>query len=151
MTSEGAHVKRFLIMCVSAAATIGISGPAMAEGHWASYWNNVLPQRDTRSWYDGNSDAVHTKTAFRRCRYDGGSPTLRYITMQLTYENTWTPDENVKTWNSYCNTTSWVTYDHGDVKRGDYHMTLMGADGSDYVPNYIDVGSSSTTGIDVVY
>jgi hypothetical protein len=91
-------------------------------------------------------------TKFRDCHYYNNSPSgLRNIQVELTYENTFTPDENMGQVVYNCNTSTWQQYNYGRVKAGNYHETLIYVDGTPTPVNRLDVGTSATPGISVSY
>lgn len=132
---------------------LALAQPAQAEGSWTSYWSYVLTGKDTRTWTDGNTDAVGTITSFRDCHFYNNTPsTFRNIQVQLTYENTFSPDENMGQVVYNCgSSTVWQVYNYGRVKAGNYHETLIFVNGTPTPPNRLDVGTASAPGIKVSY
>ncbi|MEI8056177.1 MAG: hypothetical protein WCI29_02160 [Actinomycetes bacterium] len=132
---------------------IALAQPAMAEGSWSSYWSYVLTGKDTRTWTDGNNDTAGTVTSFRNCHFYNYTPnTFQDIQVQLTYENTFTPDENMGQVVYNCgSSTVWQQYNYGAVKAGKYHETLIYVNGTPTPPNRLDVGTASSPGIKVSY
>ena len=144
--------RKLVTVGLNSLASVAFAAPARAEGSWRSYWWYVLTGKDTRTWTDSNGDTNDTITKFRYCAYAAGAPyTLYTIQTQLTYENTWTPDENMSSVVYSCNTSTWQQYNYGRVEAGKYHVTLMKVNGTTKPPAYVNVGSSSRTGISVSF
>ena len=145
-------MRRFVAAVAPCISVLAVAQPALAEGTWNSYFSAGLTGKDTRTWTDNNTDAAGTVTSFRYCKYYNNVPTgLRNIQVQLTYENTFTPDENMGQVIYNCNTAVWQQYNYGRVKQGKYHETLIYVDGTPTPPNRVDVGTSTIPGILVGY
>jgi hypothetical protein len=140
--------KRIAALTLSAISTIALASPAMAQGSWTSYWSGVLTGANTRTWSDSNNDAVGTKTSFRYCKSASG---VKNITVQLTYDNTFTPDQNMGNVTYSCASSTFQTYNYGDLKKGNYHATLNLVNGSTRAVSPVNVGSATTHGIAVSY
>lgn len=139
---------------LSAVASVALATPALAEGNWTSYWTRVIPGATSRTWTDNNGDSANTYTKYRLCVYYTGSPyTLRNIKATLYYNNTFTPDENMGTVSYYCTNSTWLQYNYGRVKAGDYFNKLSNAYdiNGNQPPSYLNVGNSSSHGIAVNY
>lgn len=136
-------------LAVVVACSVRLAGQATAEGSWTSYFSKVFPGKDTRSTNDRNLDGANTYTKYRLCDFDSGVEPVEYIRMQLTYENTWTPDENMGRVNYDCAGSTWMQYNYGRLKAGWYHSTLINVNGEtrDEYLEPLNVGTSSSRGV----
>jgi hypothetical protein len=124
------------------AVSLVLAAPAHAEGSWTSSFSGIRPGWNTRQWTDTNRDAAQTSLTIKSCRQDNGN---RFTSMlwQLTYNNTFTPDENMGRHNLDCRAATGARVNYGDVKRGNYVFGYISTTGSTsyyYSAPYIGVG-----------
>lgn len=132
---------------------MAIATPAMAESGWDSYWQGVLPIRNTRTWADHNIDRVHTTAKFRYCTYESPAHAgPRTVELQLTQETPWyKPDKDKGHHIYHCNTSRWQSHDFGRMPPSNYHLSLVKVDGLDRAPDRLNVGSPKAHGMAVNY
>jgi len=94
--------------------------PANAEGYWSSYIGWWTPPKETRSWYDGNADAVGTDFRIQNCAGDASGGAFYNATFKLMREIGGLPDENKGSRTS----SQWFGW--GDVQSSNYHLTMTG-------------------------
>lgn len=70
------------------------AGAALAEGQWSSSMTAVRTGFDSRTWTDKNGDGTSTSIYLAGCRDSYTRQNLN-TNVQLTKENTWTPDQNL--------------------------------------------------------
>lgn len=132
---------------VAAVAILTVSmlggGVAVAEGKWDSTLQGVLQGFRSRNWTDRASDMSSTRIKMSGCRLDSPSPFSK-ATIQLTYDNIWTPDENMGWENLYCSNADTANY--GRVKQGNYHFSLIYLNGTQRF-----IGRLSTSAVNVSY
>lgn len=134
-------------MRVAAVAVLTVSmlggGVAAAEGYWDSTLEGVLQGFTSRGWTDRDSDGASTKIRLAGCRLD--SPhALSKVTVQLTYNNTWTPDENLGWRKLACSSSG--TGNYGRVKAGNHHFSLIYFNGTQRF-----IGRLSASDVNVSY
>ena len=136
-------ISRALPLGLTAVATaLVFVGPARAEGSWTSSFSGIRPGWDTRQWTDMNTDSVQTSLTIKSCYQNSGN-LFTSLLWQLTYKNTFTPDENMGRHNIDCRSSSGATVNYGDVKRGNYVFGYVSANGSTsyyYSAPYVRVG-----------
>lgn len=123
------NFRRPIISGAGCAVSLLLVAPAFAaEGSWTSSLSGILPPYSSRTWVDRNSTTNDTTIRFRGCRYVTPYTPLSNVTVQVTYENTWTPDENLGQRNLYCTTDDWDSW--GRLKAGNHHFTVVKVDGT---------------------
>lgn len=112
---------------MSAALVVLPAGVAFAEGSWSSSMTAVRTGFDSRTWTDRNADGASTTIKLGGCRdtYSGQNLNTH---LQLTKENTWTPDQNMGVKCFPCSTS--YTNSWGRVAAGNYHFTVMMINGT---------------------
>ena len=98
------------------------STAAVAEGQWTSSFTNFGLGSATRSWVDGNTDAVTTSYAVSGCTYFYTN--LNSFSVRLLRERTLMPDVDmgVRTYNSCSSsqTNLWA-----DEPKASYHFSIV--------------------------
>lgn len=100
------------------------ASPALAEGSRNTSFTNIVPGFDSQDWHDNNSDAAGTTLYIAGCRQQSGN-SFSALRWQLTYNNTFTPDENLGQKDLYCKTSA--TQNWGRVKSGDFRFGYIRA------------------------
>jgi hypothetical protein len=118
--------RRVVGVAAAVGGSVAVMAPALAEASFTSSMTHVYTGFDSRSWPDNNFDAAATTVRLDTCRVTTGQ-TFSNLVLQLTYENTWTPDENMGQKTFACYSTATGTW--GRIKPGGYHVTLMKING----------------------
>ena len=106
---------------VVALATMAMPS-ALAEGGWDSHISGALPGFTSRNWHDGWNRGTATKITFTGCNFRPHDTVLRNVTVQLTRDDHWTPDENMGRKKLACASSD--TGNWGVMKSADYHFTV---------------------------
>lgn len=123
-----------------AIVTLGLTGPAFAEGGFSSYVHWTKGDK-SRTWHDRNTDGASTRVALRHCEhiYSGSTAPIRLRRQKAG------PDETVGTREILCeDSRSWHERSWGDLRSGDYHFDYQG-DG------ILHAGSEGADGVRVRY
>lgn len=83
---------------------------------------------DSRQWSDSNSDSQSTDIRFDDCEDRNTNIEPDNVYIQLTKENTFTPDEDRGRKVEYCENTD--TRYWGDQPSGNYHFTIIRINGN---------------------
>jgi hypothetical protein len=118
MTVRWQSLKRgaVAVTCVGA-VSLGIVGPAFAEGHFHSYISGWTDGHTSRAWKDLNQDGTNTRATF-------STGCNREFTSTIRKEN-FGPDTNMGS--EHINCFSYVdAVTAGDVPADDYHFDVTG-------------------------
>ena len=120
-------MRKHAVLMAAVAMVVVPAGAALAEGSWSSSMTAVRTGFDSRTWTDKNGDSAATTIALTRCKdfYTGQNLNTH---LQLTKENTFTPDVNMGITYFPCSSSyknSW-----GRVAAGSYHFTVMKINGT---------------------
>lgn len=97
------------------AITVGVAGPALAEGHFDSYLSGWYEGRESRQWIDLNEDSTNGRATFSDCNKNDFRITI--------FKEDFGPDTNVGSETMQCTSSADAVY-AGDVPKDEYHFTL---------------------------
>ncbi|MFE3016972.1 hypothetical protein [Streptomyces sp. NPDC059256] len=118
MQTKNARRTRGLVVGAVMLSFAGLTAtPALAEGSWTSYISNWNLYNTSRTWSDGNTDAVGTSVRFTGCSTDN---VFNSATLKL-WKSVTGPDEDRGNQVNTCNRVFW-----GDVSAGSYYFELWG-------------------------